>query len=151
MWWLLVPLGVAFLLLIDTEHRAWYALTGRGERVAARAHARALQRRRERSLEWINEWRVAHGRVRLRELRKGVPGSRSYGIIARNLEVLSYADGEWLDANGGGGAVPDFVAEFARDFDDGLFGDIVGRLVSAPAPARGGAHCLPWRESAVVA
>jgi hypothetical protein len=151
MLWLLIPLGVVFLLLIDAEHRAWYALTGRGELVAARAYARALHHRRERSLGWINEWRVAHGRPELHELRKGVAGSRSYGIIARNLEVLSYADAVWLDANGGSGGVPDYVAEFARDFDNGLFGDLVGRLVTAPAPARGGAHCLPWRESAVVA
>src|SRR4029077_16661514 len=109
----------------------------RGERLAARAQALQARRRRERTLAWINAWRVRHGRPEQRDWRSGIRGSREYGIIARNMDVYAYGDGVWVDRNGGLGSVPSYVAAFARDFDDGLFPDLVGNLIPIHGAARG--------------
>ena len=134
--WVVVGLGVLLLVVADRRRRGWYALCDRYGRLVADLNERKLRRRRERTLRWINAWRAAHGRPPLPALRKGVRGSRSYGVIARNLEVFAYDDGVWLDERGGSGGVPDFVARFAREFDDGLFADLAGRLVPVSAVAR---------------
>jgi hypothetical protein len=128
-----IPLVVVFVLCVDRNRRIRSTLVICAERIALRAYAMHVRRRRARALKWINRWRAEHGRTRLREPRKGVRGSRTHGVIALNMAVYSYADGVWSERNGAGGGVPAFVAQFARDFDDGFFGDLVERPLHAPA------------------
>jgi hypothetical protein len=129
-------LGAIALLIADPDRRMWQSACQLTTRVAWRAYAMHLQRRGERAMRWINAWRVRHHRFEQREWRAGIRGSREYGIIARNMEVFAYGDGVWIDRDGGSGSVPSYVAAFARDFDDGLFPDLVGSLIPVKAMPR---------------
>src|SRR5260221_12066448 len=130
---LVFVLAVVGIAVADRDRRLWRGLVARGERAAVHAYALYVRRRRARALAWINEWRSQRELFAQREWRKGVPNSREHGIIACNMEVVAYGDGLWIDRNGPSGSVPGYVAAFARDFDDGLFPVLVGRLVSIPA------------------
>jgi hypothetical protein len=138
MLWLLLALCVAGVFVADRESRVWLGLLARAERAAVRVYALYLRRRRSRALAWINAWRTERQLPRQRAWRKGVPNSREHGIIARNMEVLAYSGGFWIDRKGVAGGVPSYVAAFARDFDDGMFPELIGRVV----PIRGEAMTL---------
>jgi hypothetical protein len=152
MTWLLIALAVVFVVAIDRRQVVRGTLLALVERAGGRAYAAYVRARRARTLRWINGWRVANRLAPLGELHKGVRGSRNHGIIARNMGVFSYADGVWSEGNGRSGGVPRFVAAFARDFDDGLFADLAGRLVAVNA-SRPSPHVsvgLAFKQSALV-
>jgi hypothetical protein len=151
MTWLLLALALLLVVAADRKQVIRGTLLAVASRVSGRVYDVYANQRRARALRWINEWRVANRLAPLAELRKGVRGSSRHGVIARNLGVISYTDGVWTDRNGRAGRVPDFVAGFAQDFDDGLFEDLAGRLVAVDAPAPSSeAVGLAWKQSSVV-
>jgi hypothetical protein len=152
--WLLIPLVLALAVIADGRGRLRMAFLTVCERIAVRAYAAHVRRRRARALTWINGWRREHGLPPLRAWRKGVRQSRRHGILARNMEVVAYGGGVWMDRNGRSGAVPGYVADFAEDFDDGLFEDLVGELMAMSAPKREAARAasgLSWVDRSMVA
>jgi hypothetical protein len=152
MLWLVLALGVAGAFVLDRDHRLWSRLVACAERAAVGAYALYLRRRRARALAWVNDWRSQRKLPAQREWRKGVPHSREHGIIACNLEVVAYGGGFWVDRNGVAGGVPRYVAAFARDFDEGMFPELVGRVVPVPAAVLtlAGARKLGVRADAAI-
>ena len=150
---LYVVLAFIAVLAADRDRRVLSGLAVSGERIAVRVYALHLGRRRARALAWINEWRSQRGMAQQCDWRKGVRNSREHGIIACNLEVVAYGDGQWIDHNGRSGRVPGYVAAFARDFDEGLFPALIGRVVPIPADvmALAGARSRGGARAAIVA
>lgn len=153
MLYIAIALGVPLAFVLDPRQRAHGALLARRDRLAMTVYRRHVNRRRARTFAWINRWRAEHGHALLGELRKGVRGSARHGILARNMDVLSCADGLWTDVTGRSGTVPGFVSDFARDFDEGLFADLAGRLVPVSTRRHRGdsAQGLAWADSSLVA